>query len=125
MTKGSKTGRIAYRAADDARAIVGWRFADLSVTRRQVATYGMTRQRHAWAVAFLILSGVVDQHDATVWLDDAFLIDDAAQAHAMIDDALTALTAGNDLTRLRRYLPAHLQRGKRPPGSAGTSQAKG
>lgn len=124
MTKGSKTGRIAYRAADDARAIVGWRMADLSVTRRQVATYGMSRQRHAWAVAFLILSGVVDQHDASVWIDDAFLVDDAAQAHAMIDDALTALTAGNDLAALRRYLPAHLQRGKRPPRAPG-SEAKG
>ena len=117
MTQSGKTGRTLYRAADDARAIVGWRMADLSVTRRNVAGYGMTRQRHAWAVALLILAGVVDQHDSTVWVDDAFLVDDASQAHAMIDAAVAMLAAGNDLTRLKRYLPAHLQRGKRrPPG---------
>ena len=105
MTKNGQAGRIAHRAGDDANTLIGWRFADLSVSRRAALGYGMGRRRWAWAVAMLRLAGCVDVATSRVWLDDSFY-DQAPDEHARaITDCVARLDRANDLTELRRHLP--------------------
>ena len=105
MTKNGQSGRIAHRAGDDANTLIGWRFANLSVSRRAALGYGMGRRRWAWAVAMLRLAGCVDVDASRTWLDGAFY-DQTPDEHAKaIAVAVARLDLANDLAELRRHLP--------------------
>ncbi len=73
LTTNGRTGRLLHRTHADATQLVVWRFSGYSVSRRNVATYGMSGRRWAWAVAMLRLAKILPYpgNDA-----DAFQIDD-------------------------------------------------
>lgn len=96
MTTNGRMGRILHRTAADARQIVGWRFANYSVSRRNCESYGMTQQRWAWAVAMLRAAGVVPYPGDT----DAFTVEDLDEALAMIDREVKRIEGRGDLSRL-------------------------
>ena len=96
MTTNGRMGRILHRTAADARQIVGWRFANYSVSRRNCESYGMTQQRWAWAVAMLRAAGVVPYPGDT----DAFTVEDLDTALAMIDQEVKRIESRGDLSRL-------------------------
>lgn len=96
MTQNGRQGRILHRTAADARQIVGWRFANYSVSRRNCESYGMTQQRWAWAVAMLRAAGVVPYPGDT----DAFTVEDLDEALAMIDREVKRIEGRGDLSRL-------------------------
>ena len=105
MTRNGKSGRIAHRAADDANTLIGWRFADLSVSRRAALGYGMGRRRWAWAVAMLRLAGCVDVDASRAWLDDAFYTAPPNEHAKAIAGCVARLDQANNLAELRRHLP--------------------
>jgi hypothetical protein len=96
MTQNGRQGRILHRTAADARQIVGWRFANYSVSWRNWKAYGMTQQRWAWAVAMLPAGGVVNYPGDT----DAFTAEDLDEALAMIDREVKRIRGAWDLSRL-------------------------
>jgi hypothetical protein len=96
MTTNGRMGRILHRTAADARQIVGWRFANYSVSRRNCESYGMSQQRWAWAVAMLRAAGVVPYPGDT----DAFTVEDLDAALAMIDQEVKRIESRGDLSRL-------------------------
>lgn len=96
MTTNGRMGRILHRTAADARQIVGWRFANYSVSRRNCESYGMSQQRWAWAVAMLRAAGVVAYPGDT----DAFTVEDLDAALGMIDQEVKRIEARGDLSRL-------------------------
>mgnify|MGYP003377059636 CR=1 FL=1 len=105
MTRNGQAGRIAHRAGDDANTLIGWRFADLSVSRRAALGYGMGRRRWGWAIAMLRAAGCVDLAVSRTWLDDSFF-DVAPDEHARaIAGCVARLDQANDLAELRRHLP--------------------
>lgn len=85
MTTNGKQGRILHRAAADARQIVGWRFANYSVSRRNCLSYGMSERRHAWAVALLRVAGILNLDSK--W-SDAFLVEELDECYQRIDRAV-------------------------------------
>lgn len=89
LTRYSKTGRILERTATDAKQLCAWRWSGYSVSRSNAQSYGMTRQRWAWAVALLERARVVEP-DAR-YLDDAFLLDDITDAVDAIDRTVKVL----------------------------------
>ena len=89
MTRYSKTGRILERTATDAKQLCAWRWSGFSVSRSNAQSYGMSRQRWAWAVALLERARVVEP-DAK-YLDDAFLLDDITDAVDAIDRTVKVL----------------------------------
>ena len=97
MTTNGPTGRILHRAAADARQIVGWRFANYSVTRRNCESYGMTQQRWAWGMALLRAAGIVPYPGDT----DAFVIENLDEALSAIDAEVKRIEARGDLSRLQ------------------------
>jgi hypothetical protein len=97
MTTNGRMGRILHRTAADARQIVGWRFANYSVSRRNCESYGMSQQRWAWAVAMLRAAGVVPYPGDT----DAFIVEDLDAALGMIDQEVKRIESRGDLSRLR------------------------
>lgn len=96
MTKNGKQGRIVHRAAEDARTIIGWRFAGYSISRRNCEGYGMTQQRWAWAIAMLRAAGIVPYPGDT----DAFQVEDLEECLAKIDREVRRLEAADNLGRL-------------------------
>lgn len=96
MTTNGRMGRILHRTAADARQIVGWRFANYSVSRRNCESYGMSQQRWAWAVAMLRAAGVVPYPGDT----DAFTVEDLDAALGMIDQEVKRIESRGDLSRL-------------------------
>ena len=89
MTRYSRTGRILERTATDAKQICAWRWSGFSVSRSNCESYGLTRQRWAWAVALLERARIVEP-DAK-YLDDAFLLDDITDAVDAIDRTVKVL----------------------------------
>lgn len=89
LTKNGRTGRIVERSAADARQLCAWRWAGYSVSRDTCVSYGLSRRRWHWAVALLERARVV-KSDAK-YLDDAFEVDDFADAITMIDKTATVL----------------------------------
>lgn len=89
MTRYSRTGRILERTATDAKQLCAWRWSGFSVSRSNAQSYGMSRQRWAWAVALLERARVVEP-DAR-YLDDAFLLDDITDAVDAIDRTVKVL----------------------------------
>ncbi len=102
MTANGGHGRILHRTAADARQIVGWRFANYSVSRRHCLSYGMSRRRWAWAVALLKLAGVlaIDCPHA-----DVFQVDDLDECIRRIDKAVAKVEKSDDLAPLIFRLP--------------------
>lgn len=98
---GSKQGRLLARTHADARQLVGWRFANYSIARRQALSYGMSERRWAWGVALLKLSKVLAEDAA--YADD-FEVDDLADALAAVDRAAAACER-DGLARLILRLP--------------------
>ena len=96
MTTNGRMGRILPRTTADARQLVGWRFANYSVSRRNCESYGMSQQRWAWAVAMLRAAGVVPYPGDT----DAFTVEDLDEALAMIDREVKRIEGRGDLSRL-------------------------
>jgi len=121
MTRNGKAGRLLHQAAVDAAQLVGWRFADYSVSRRAAESYSMPRRRWEWGVAMLRWARVIDR-SADVWLDDAFVVTEPAEAQRLIDAAVESLRNDDDgLTRLRRAMPRWATAGKpkgKPAGYA-------
>ena len=102
MTANGPQGRILHRTAADARQLVGWRFANYSISRRNALSYGMSRRRWAWGVALLKLAGVLAMDCAHA---DAFLVDDHDECIKRIDKAVTKVERGDDLAPLIFRLP--------------------
>jgi len=73
-------GRTLHRAMEDAKAMLLWRYAGLSVSRRACVEYGMSERRWEWARALLLAARVWDG-----------LANDVAQVHA--DDIQRAMAA--------------------------------
>jgi len=96
MTTNGRMGRILHRTAADARQIVGWRFANYSVSRRNCESYGMTQQRWAWGMALLRAAGIVPYPGDS----DAFTVETLDDALAMIDQEVKRIEARGDLSRL-------------------------
>jgi hypothetical protein len=96
MTTNGRMGRILHRTAADARQIVGWRFANYSVSRRNCESYGMTQQRWAWGMALLRAAGIVPYPGDS----DAFTVESLDEALAMIDSEVKRIAARGDLSRL-------------------------
>ena len=96
MTTNGRMGRILHRTAADARQIVGWRFANYSVSRRNCESYGMTQQRWAWGMALLRAAGIVPYPGDT----DAFTVETLDDALAMIDQEVKRIESRGDLSRL-------------------------
>ena len=97
MTTNGRMGRILHRTAADARQIVGWRFANYSVTRRNCESYGMSQQRWAWGMALLRAAGIVPYPGDT----DSFAVEDLDEALALIDQEVKRIEARGDLSRLQ------------------------
>lgn len=97
MTTNGRLGRTLHRAAADARQLVGWRFANYSVTRRNCESYGMSQQRWAWGMALLRAAGIVPYPGDT----DAFVVEDLDEALALVDQEVKRIEARGDLSRLQ------------------------
>lgn len=110
LTANGRAGRLLERAAADARQICGWRWAGFSVGRQQALSYGMSRRRWHWAVALLERARVV-RHDAR-YLDDAFDVEDIADALASIDRTVKALQQAG-LASLEMRLPRNGSSGRK------------
>lgn len=89
LTANGRTGRLLERTAADARQLCVWRWAGYSVSRGAAHSYGMSRQRWAWGVALLERARVIVP-DAR-YVDDAFQLDDLADALAAIDKTVKVL----------------------------------
>jgi len=89
LTANGRVGRLLERTAADARQLCAWRWASYSVSRDACYSYGMSRRRWHWAVALLERARVV-RSDAK-YLDDAFEVDDFADAIAAIDKTAAVL----------------------------------
>ena len=89
LTANGRVGRLLHRTDADARQIAAWRWAGYSVSRDACYSYGMSRRRWHWGVALLERARVVAS-DAK-YLDDAFEVDDFADALAMIDRTVKVL----------------------------------
>jgi len=96
MTTNGRMGRILHRTAADARQIVGWRFANYSVSRRNCESYGMSQQRWAWGMALLRAAGIVPYPGDS----DAFTVETLDEALGMIDAEVKRIEARGDLSRL-------------------------
>jgi len=59
-------GRIVVRALDDATAMLAWRFAGYSISRRSCAELGLPERRWEWARALLWAARVHNGNDITV-----------------------------------------------------------
>jgi hypothetical protein len=110
LTANGRAGRLLERTAADARQLCAWRWADYSVGRQQALSYGMSRRRWHWAVALLERARVV-RHDAR-YLDDAFDVEDIADALASIDRTVKALQQAG-LASLEMRLPRNGSAGRR------------
>lgn len=89
LTANGRRGRLLHRTDVDARQIVAWRFAGYSVSRDACYSYGLSRRRWAWAVALLERARVVTADSR--YVDDAFEIDDFADALAAIERTVKVL----------------------------------
>ena len=96
MTTNGRMGRILHRTAADARQLVGWRFANYSVSRRNCESYGMSQQRWAWGMALLRAAGIVPYPGDS----DAFTVETLDAALAMIDQEVKRIESRGDLSRL-------------------------
>lgn len=112
MTANGRQGRILHRTAADARQLVGWRFANYSISRRNALSYGMSRRRWAWAVALLKLAGVLALDCAHA---DAFLVEDLDECIRRIDKAVAKVEKSDDLAPLVFRLPKGAVAVKRKP----------
>ena len=83
MTDNGQAGRILHRANNDARQLVGWRFANYSISRRLALTYGMPERRWMWGIAVLRLAGIIPQAGSV----DDFEVDAMPDCLAAIDRA--------------------------------------
>lgn len=110
LTRNGRVGRLLERTAADARQLCLWRWAGFSVSRDAALSYGLSRRRWHWGVALLERARVVAS-DAK-YLDDAFEVDDIADALAAIDRTVNVLQErGIDALVMR--LPRNGRSGRR------------
>lgn len=110
LTANGRVGRLLARTAADARQVCAWRWAGFSVGRQQALSYGMSRRRWHWAVALLERARVV-KPDAR-YLDDAFDVEDLADALAAIERTVKVLEQSG-LASLEMRLPRNGFAGRR------------
>jgi hypothetical protein len=111
LTANGRQGHILSRASADAKLIIGWRWAGLSVSRSKARSYGMSRHRWMWAVALLERARVAKAN--APYLDDAF--DDELginDAYEMVDRTVKVVEQkGIELLSMR--LPKNGRRGQK------------
>lgn len=110
LTANGRAGRLLARTAADARQLCVWRWAGYSVSRDACYGYGMSRRRWHWAVALLERARVV-KPDAR-YLDDAFDVEDLADALDAIDRTVKVLEQSG-LASLEMRLPRNGFAGRR------------
>ena len=97
-------GRTLHRAMEDAKAMLLWRYAGLSVSRRACVEYGMSERRWEWARALLLAARVWDQLDNDV---AQYHADDIQRAMAAVEHKADQIAANGDMglliMRRRRY----------------------
>jgi hypothetical protein len=111
LTANGRQGHILSRASADAKLIIGWRWAGLSVSRSKARSYEMSRHRWMWAVALLERARVAKANAA--YLDDAF--DDELgynDAIEMVDRTVKVLEQ-QGLASLVMRLPKNGRRGQK------------
>ncbi|MFN8469335.1 MAG: hypothetical protein U0X20_27510 [Caldilineaceae bacterium] len=110
LTANGRTGRLLERTAADARQLCAWRWAGFSVSRGAAHSYGMSRRRWHWAVSLLERARVV-KPDAK-YLDDAFEVDDLADAIDAIDRTVKVLQQAG-LASLEMRMPRNGYAGRK------------
>ena len=101
LTDNGRQGSILHRASADATQIVGWRFANYSVSRRQCQSYGMSERRWMWAMALLKLAGIIPME--CTYADD-FLVDELSEIESRLARAVRKVE-GNGLSLLVFRMP--------------------
>lgn len=91
-------GRILNRAMADATALLAWRFAGYSISRKKARGLGLTEHRWEWARALLMAARIHDGADVT---------------EPDFDAALKRLTATHDRIQAQGDIEALRQRRRR------------
>lgn len=110
LTANGRRGRLLERTAADARQLVAWRWAGFSVSRGAALSYGMSRRRWHWCIALLERARVIAP-DAR-YVDDAFEVEDLADALAMLDRTVKVLQDGG-LASLEMRMPRNGSSGRK------------
>ena len=110
LTANGRRGRLLERTAADARQVCAWRWAGFSVSRGAALSYGMSRRRWHWCISLLERARVIAP-DAR-YVDDAFQLDDIADALAAIDRTVKVLQEGG-LASLEMRMPRNGYSGRK------------